>query len=262
MKLLKHVTNQRLRLWAVALMVGTLVLDAGVLEMRYLIPNTVQPSDTNFVANPGSNGQVLVRLAQAAGKPCDVIFIGASNVEYWNTEGEEVWEKYYAPRHAFNFGVSGDKTENVLWRLDHMNLKDLLKPRAAVIYIGLNNFNSTARETALGVEAIATRTQEIYPGIKVLIVSLTPNFRSDDSVVQANKMMRDYARDKGIYYVDIYSKMPREGDNWKGIRPDHLHLSKEGYQIWAETMEPLLQEALSEDDIKAKLRATWIDSVP
>jgi lysophospholipase L1-like esterase len=242
-KLLKPVTNQRLRILASALMVGTLLLDIGVLEIRYLVPDTVRPSDTNFTANPLSNGKLLERLAEQSGKPCDVIFIGASNVEFWNTEGSAVWDRYYAPRHAFNFGVSGDKTENVLWRFDHMNLSGF-KPKVGVVFIGLNDLVATPRETAMGVKAIAEKTRSIFPGIKILVVSLTPNWRNNTEVVEANKILQAYADDKDIFYVDIYSSMPREGDNWKGLRPDHLHLSAEGYEIWAAQMEPLMQRFL------------------
>jgi len=241
MRFLKHVNNQRLRLLAVALMVGTLTLDAGVLELHYLVPDTVRPNDSNFVDNPASNGEVLVRLSEEQGKPCDLIFIGASNVEYWNTEGQAIWDKYYAPRHAFNFGVAGDRTENVLWRFDHMNLGQL-KPKAAVIFIGLNNFTDTPHEIALGVKAVMKKTQSIFPGIKILLVSLTPSQRETATVEQANTLIKAYADDKTVFYIDIYSKMVPEGDNWKGLKPDHLHMTEEGYALWAEQMEPTLQQ--------------------
>jgi lysophospholipase L1-like esterase len=95
------------------------------------------------------------------------------------------------------------------------------------------------------VRSIAEKTQSVFPGIKVFVVSLTPNWRNDEEVVAANKILQAYADNKSSFYVDIYSHMPREGNNWKGLRPDHLHLSAEGYQIWAEQMEPLMQKILS-----------------
>ena len=225
-------------------MIGTLLLDIGVLELRYLIPETVRPSDSNFTANPAGNGKVLVRLAEQTGQPCDVIFIGASNVEYWGTEGIDVWNHFYAPRHAFNFGVAGDKTENVLWRFDHMNLSGL-KPKVGVVFIGLNNLTATPREVVMGVRAIAQKAQSVFPGIKILVVSLTPNGRNDAEVVKANAILQEYADDKNVFYIDIYSHFPKEGDNWKGLRSDHLHLTKEGYQIWAEQMEPLMEQLVA-----------------
>jgi len=243
MKLLKPVLDQRLRLLAVTLMIGTMIVDVGALEIRFLMPSSVRASDSNFVANPGAYGAVLTRLAEQSGKPCDVIFIGASNVEYWNTEGKEVWDHYYAPRHAFNFGVAGDKTENVLWRFDHMNLTGM-KPKVAVVFIGLNNLYSTPRELAMGVSAIVKRTRAIFPGVKVLVVSLTPNGRDNDQIVLANRILKNCADGNDVFYVDLYSRMPRQGDNWKGLKPDHLHFTAEGYQIWAQRMEPIMQRFL------------------
>jgi lysophospholipase L1-like esterase len=243
MKLLNPIRNQRLRLLAIALMIGTLLLDLGVLEIRYLVPNTVRASDSNFAANPSSNGKILINLAQQSGKPCDVIFIGASNVEYWNSEGRAVWDHYFAPRHAFNFGVGGDKTENVLWRLDHMPLSGL-NPKVGVVFVGLNNFASTPREITMGLKAVVNRTKSTFPGIKVFLVSLTPNGRDNKAVEATNKMLRAYADNKTIFYVDLYSQLPPEADGWKGLRPDHLHLTAKGYQIWAEQMEPLMQRFL------------------
>ena len=239
MNFFKPVVNPRLRLLAVALMIGTMLLDAGAFEIRFLLPSSARASDSNFMANPGGYGALLTRLADEAGKPCDVIFIGASNVEYWTSEGKPVWDRYYAPRHAFNFGVGGDKTENVLWRFDHTNLS-ALKPKVAVVFIGLNNVDSTPRDLATGVKAVVKRTLTTFPGCKVILVSLTPNGRDNAQVVQTNAILKKFANNTDIFYVDIYSKMPRQGDNWKGLKPDHLHFTEEGYQMWAKQMEPLM----------------------
>jgi beta-glucosidase len=244
MKLLKTAVNPRLRLMAVALMIGVMLLDICVLELRYLVPDTVRPSDSNFVANPAGYGAQLTRLAEQTGKPCDMIFIGASNVERFCSVGSSVWEHYYAPRNAFNFGIGGDKTENVLWRFDHMNLT-ALKPKVAVIFIGLNNTNSTPREVTLGVKAIVKKSRAAFPGIKVIVVSLTPNWRDDGKIVMTNKLLRALTDNKNVYYVNIYARMPAQGDTWKGLGPDKFHLSEEGYQIWANQMEPLVTKLLA-----------------
>jgi GDSL-like Lipase/Acylhydrolase family len=244
MKLLKPIINRRTRLWAVSLMLGTLLLDIGFMEIQYLVPSTVRASDSNFEANPAAYSRMLARLVNQAGKPCDIIFIGASNTEYWQTEGGPVWDHYYVPRHPFNFGVAGDKTENVLWRFDHMNLNGL-NPKVGVVFVGLNNLVSTPREVAMGVRAIAEKARTVFPGIKVLVVSLTPNGRNDADVVKANQILEGYADNKDVFYVDIYSHFPREGDSWKGLKPDRIHLTLEGYQIWADQMEPLLRHLLS-----------------
>ncbi|MEK6701692.1 MAG: GDSL-type esterase/lipase family protein, partial [Planctomycetota bacterium] len=67
-----------------------------------------------------------------------LVFLGDSITEGWEGGGKETWAKHYASRQAANFGVSGDRTEHVLWRLDNANF-DGLKPKLIVIMIGTNN---------------------------------------------------------------------------------------------------------------------------
>jgi lysophospholipase L1-like esterase len=186
------------------------------------------------------------RLAAQQGKPCDLIFIGASNVEFWATGGETVWERYYAPRHALNYGVAGDTTHLCLRRLDNPGLLTL-HPKVAVLFIGLNSRGDTPQQTAEGICAVAAKTKVIFPGVHVIVVSLTPNGRNDAEVVQTNRIVQAAAGEKDFAYLDLYSHLPRLGNNWLGLRGDSLHLNPHGYEIWAGQMEPLLQRLLPLD---------------
>ncbi len=240
--------NPRLRIYATALILGTLMLDIVVAEINWMVPETVRPSDANFVKDPADNGAALVRVAEIKGKPCELIFIGASNVEYWAKDGQRIWDKYYAPYDALNFGVAGDRTEDVLWRLDHTDLSDI-HPKAAVIFIGLNNFADTPRDVAKGVEAVVKRVQAKFKGVKVLVVSITPNLRESRTVLAVNQILKTFDDHKTVFYIDLYSRMPRQGDNWKGLRSDELHFTEEGYQMWADEMEPIIRPILGEPPV-------------
>jgi lysophospholipase L1-like esterase len=242
------VISKRLRIMGAALLIGTVMLDAAVIELSWLRPPTLRPSDANFINNPVGNGEVLIRLGEEKGETCEMIFIGASNVEYWCKEGLPVWNKYYAPRHAFNFGVAGDKTEDVLWRLDHVNLKSI-SPKVAVIFIGLNNFKDTPRDVAAGIKAVMKKTASVFPGIKILITGMTPSGRSHETVMRTNALLQGLADNRTVFYIDLYSKMPPEGDNWKGLKPDHLHFTEAGYEMWAGQMEPVLQKILPDSGV-------------
>ncbi len=57
----------------------------------------------------------------------------------------------------------------------------------------------------------------------------------------ANGLIEKIADGKDVVWFDLASKMPPEGDGWKGIGKDKLHLSPEGYEIWASEMEPVLR---------------------
>ena len=89
----------------------------------------------------------------------NLVFLGDSITQGWEDAGREVWNEFYAPREAINLGFSGDRTQHVLWRLEHHGLERLAKdpPKLAVVMIGTNNSNgadNSAEEIADGVWAI------------------------------------------------------------------------------------------------------------
>ena len=103
-----------------------------------------------------------------------LLFIGDSITHGWEGGGKEVWQKYYKPRKAINLGIGGDRTEHVLWRLDHGNL-DGLHPKLAVLMIGTNNAASnTPDEIADGIKAIVEKMRTRVPECKVLILASSP----------------------------------------------------------------------------------------
>ncbi|GIT06303.1 MAG: hypothetical protein CM1200mP29_17140 [Verrucomicrobiota bacterium] len=66
----------------------------------------------------------------------DLIFIGDSITHGWEGKGKAIWEKYYIKRNAVKpFGIGGDRTQHVLWRLDNGNIKNI-NPKVAVVMIG------------------------------------------------------------------------------------------------------------------------------
>lgn len=248
MPALRPINTPRTRLLTTALIAALLWLDYVPLAYSSR-SGDARPS---LAAAPG----VQERLAAQRGRPCDLIFIGASNVEYWGSSGREVWDRFYAPRHAFNFGVAGDTTDTALWRLGHTHFQGL-RPKVGVVFVGLNNLTDSPNYVALGVTAVAEKTRSLFPGIHVIVVSLTPNGRNDAQVVKTNKLLKALAAQHGFSYIDLYSHLPRMGPGWKGLCADRLHFNEDGYEIWAEQMEPLMQQFLPLDPApRPRLAAT------
>ena len=77
-------------------------------------------------------------VAQARQGGIEVLFLGDSITDGWRSKGKAVWEAQYATRHAANFGIGGDRTQHVLWRMEHGEL-DGIKPKVVVLMIGTNN---------------------------------------------------------------------------------------------------------------------------
>jgi len=184
----------------------------------------------------------------------DLLMIGDSITHSWENGGKKVWDKYYAKRNAFNIGFSGDRTEQVLWRFDHGEL-DGISPKAAVVMIGTNNTGhrqDEPDETAAGIKAILDKLGEKLPDTKVLLLAIFPRGASADDKLRVindaiNERIKDFADNERVFYLDINDKFLKEdGTLPRSIMPDLLHPNAQGYEIWAEAMEPMVAKLMGE----------------
>jgi lysophospholipase L1-like esterase len=215
--------------------------------------STTSPADMPYQNNPKALAECSARVDAIGKKPCDIIFIGDSITARWLSAGKSIWDKIYAPRHALNFGVEGDTTQNVLWRLNNMSIQNL-RPKVAVVLIGANNAENTAHDIANGIRAVLSNTQEAFPGVKIILVGLMPNPFSLEKFMQVNSLIKGYADNEQVYFLNLIPLMPdvtnigtdgKPESRSKGIGPDHIHPDATGYQIWATAMEPLLTKLLA-----------------
>jgi len=182
----------------------------------------------------------------------DLIFIGDSITAGWEGAGKNVWAEYYAKRNAVNLGIGGDKTQNVLWRLDHGNI-DGIKPKLAVLMIGTNNSAAnTSEQIAAGVKAIIEKLRTKLPETKVLVLAIFPRGANKDDEKRkvnegANAIIQKMADGRMVHYLDIGPKfLEADGTLSKDVMPDLLHLNEASYRTWAESTEPKLKELLGE----------------
>ncbi|MCX6894720.1 MAG: GDSL-type esterase/lipase family protein [Verrucomicrobia bacterium] len=195
---------------------------------------------------------VLQRAKDNPGK-CDIVFIGDSITQQWESSGSNVWQKYYSHRKCLNFGVGGDRTQRVLWRFEQGQL-DGLKPKVAVLMIGTNNSNNddnTEADILGGVQAIVAQIRQRLPDTKVLVLGIFPRGKTFSpqrgKVLQVNQALAKLADGRMIHYLDIGSRLiEADGSISDAVMPGYLHLSERGYVIWAEAMEPKLRELLGE----------------
>jgi lysophospholipase L1-like esterase len=179
----------------------------------------------------------------------DLLFLGDSITQGWNDN--DVWKRFYGPRKAANFGIGGDKTEQVLWRLQHSEL-DGIEPKVAVLMIGTNNVSdSTPDEIAQGITAIVKDLRSQKPKTKILLLGVFPRGEKPSSVRDRLKSVNERIAklDDGshVKYLDIsQSFLNPDGTISPEIMPDYLHLSSKGYRIWADAMETTLWSLLDE----------------
>lgn len=202
-------------------------------------PATTMASDSNYQPRPQYHAYFGDYMAVKKGQASDLIFIGDSITEQWRWgAGAPVWKQYYEHR-AFNFGLSADKVQHALWRLENIAVPGLA-PKVAVIMIGTNNQSDTPEDIGAGVKVLIDSVQRKYPGIKVVLTSVLPNQRGADRVAPINAQLAPLADKKSVFYLDLGAKFTPLGDNWKGLSKDKLHLTAEGYEMWAAELNTLL----------------------
>jgi beta-glucosidase len=199
---------------------------------------------------------VLQRAKEAPGD-YDIEFIGDSITQGWEGGGKNVWAEYYGHRKVINMGVSGDRTEHVLWRFEQGQLAGI-KAKAAVVMIGTNNSGKnkdgtdayTDSDILEGVTAIVQQIRTRQPDTKIILCAIFPRGKTFSPqrgrLLEINQAIARLDDGKNIFYLDFGSQfIENDGSISKSIMPDALHPNEAGYKIWAAAIEPKLKELLA-----------------
>jgi lysophospholipase L1-like esterase len=237
-----------------------LSLSAQTNNAAVTTPNAlaVIPTNTAIIPVPRT-GNVVARqslvLQRAKDAPgnYDIEFIGDSIMEGWEGQGINVWHEFYGKRKAINFGVGGDRTQHVLWRFEQGHL-DGIKAKVAVVMIGTNNSGNNGNsegDILAGVTAIVQQIRERQPDTKILLLGIFPRGETFSAqrgkILQVNQALARLDDGTHIFYLDIGPQfIENDGSISKKIMPDYLHPNDAGYRIWANAMEPKLEQLLAE----------------
>lgn len=179
-----------------------------------------------------------------------LVFLGDSITAGWGGK-KEIWEKAFGKYVPANFGIGGDRTQHVLWRIQNGELENI-KPKAVVIMIGTNNAGADTPEgIAKGITAIVETVRSKQPQAKILLLAVFPRGEkaspnaSRDKLKQVNATIAKLDDGKSIHFLDIGAKfLQPDGSLTREIMPDFLHLSAAGYQIWADAISAKLGELM------------------
>jgi len=211
------------------------------------IPSDGSATDTHLAYTKQRYQQYMNKLA-ATPRPIDFIVDGDSITDGWQGPGLKVWNANFANRRAFDFGISGDRTQHVLWRLAQGQV-DGLDPKLVAIMIGTNNIGSHSPEQiAEGVKAIIAEYQKRTPNAVILLQAIFPRAQSAQSpdraiIKEINKLIAPLADGQKVIYIDFGDKfLEPDGTMSAEVMPDFLHPSAKGYEIWAEAIKPILDK--------------------
>lgn len=207
------------------------------------------------VPTPRTDEGILARQAECVRRAretarADVLFIGDSITQGWEDTGRAAWERHFAPLGALDLGVSGDRTEHVLWRLQEAPVTRLA-PRVIVLLIGTNNLGHGTHDgeaTLAGVRSVVELLRQQAPGAQLLVHEIFPRGERFNpmrgEIAQLNQALRSLAGE-GVGVLPIGDRWVRaDGSISSAIMPDFLHLSAEGYAQWAEALLPSVKAAL------------------
>lgn len=193
----------------------------------------------------------LVKTAEASKGPIDVLLVGDSITQQWGP----TWAKNFPKWKTVNIGIGGDKTQNVLWRLDHGGV-DGLEPKACVLLIGNNNMFFTpetgVEAAAEGIKACLANLREKFPEAEIVVVKIFPAhapgnaFYEDIKKTNAALDTLALTADPKVQLLDLTSDLVNADGTLKKdlYNADNIHLVPAGYDLYAARLRPLLEKTL------------------
>ncbi len=220
-----------------------------------VFPVPIPPVGTNPAAFPAPRDEWFLRfqsnLDKTKGHHYDLLFDGDSITDFWQTRGSAVWDQHYGSLNAVDFGISGDRTENVLWRLQQGQV-DGMDPKLIVLMIGTNNIkNDSVDQIADGIKAVVAQYLQRCPDSHLLLLGVFPRSTAATDPIRAkviaiNEKIAPLDDGKRVTYLDIGKKfLQPDGTLSANIMPDFLHPTAQGYGIWADAIQPIVDKYCS-----------------
>ncbi len=250
-------------------LVALFLLCPALLAAQAPAPQGGPPRGGGFGGPPSPANQPLTRddarhkrfLDIAGAGNIDLLFVGDSITDWFANPrganpatGGKVWEADFGSMKPANFGIAGDTTQGVLWRMQNRELEGF-KAKLIVLMLGTNNINrNPIDEIVDGNRLIVEEFKKRQPQAKVLILGIFPrnNMRQPEqtpalraTIKEINSKLATLADKKQVFYMDIGDKfLTADGTLTTDIMPDGLHPSEKGYQVWADAILPRVKELM------------------
>lgn len=208
----------------------------------------VEGSDWNNVAE-----DITLTLK---GKQLELLLLGNSITQGWGGNrkavtykpGKEIMDQALGKDQWESAGISGDRTEHLLWRLQHDEYNSS-HPKNAIISIGINNLGGgdDPQDVAQGIIAVAAEAKRQLPETRIIVMGLLPAGKEATSDIRqkCDKIHQILANRKwkGMEYVNPTAWFTdADGNLSAGLYGgDYIHLTSEGYKVWANEIVKLIK---------------------
>lgn len=181
-----------------------------------------------------------------------LLLLGDSITHGWESTGKAVGEQYFEDISRFNLGFGGDRTENVLWRIENGALEGI-SPNLTVLMIGTNNTGhrqDSPECTARGIEMIVDQLLYQLPDSQILLLAIFPRGHEPDHELrqlnnEINELITPLSKKPRVHFLDINQIfLTEDGFLTEEIMPDMLHPNENGYQLWAKKIKPVIYDLL------------------
>jgi (4-O-methyl)-D-glucuronate---lignin esterase len=188
----------------------------------------------------------------------DLYFAGDSITRRWEATHKANWDLNFGGWKAANFGAGGDRTQNVIYRIENGEM-DGVTPKVIVLLIGTNNVGfvpvngsdaALVEDITKGIKACLNALRKKAPTAKILLIGITPRNTNGSTALmptinKINNRIAKFANGKTIKFLNINDKLAdKDSKLYDGMTDDGLHLTDKGYQVWADAMKPILNEWL------------------
>jgi lysophospholipase L1-like esterase len=221
------------------------------------IPSALLAQNTAIVPTPFQEARHDAFVAEARAGGIECLLMGDSITDWWRRTAADLYAQLFEPLDCANFGIAGDRTQGVLWRMENGELEGY-SPRLMMLMIGTNNLSgrtstpNTPAQIAMGIATIVTKFRTTFPDAKVLLLGVFPRGAEPtnpyrEPIRQINELIANLDDGEYVRFMDIGDHfLEADGSISEAVMPDGLHPSARGYQIWADAVMPTFREMMGD----------------